>query len=126
MPADIPFRDVRVPTWLTRIYHVVMSVMPPIMMHAVMYSDHDPNGVDAPILCICNERVVPGGLLPSETMWSMLWSYGLIHATGQSIQDPIMYTALCNCLCMWLCRARRYASPQLLCAIPVLLPGPQA
>ena len=66
----------------------------PYPAHVVIYGDPD---VEAPTLCICNEAAVPGGLLPSKTLFSIRWSHGMIRMiepTNRSIQDALAYTAL--------------------------------
>ena len=62
MAASIQFDPLEVPRYLTEI-HIVL----PLHIHVIIYGDAN---VDAPTLCICNEADVPGGLLPSETLFS--------------------------------------------------------
>ena len=79
-----------VPIDLTKI-----CIVHPFHTHIVIYGDPD---VEAPTLCICNEAAVPGGLLPSKTLFSIRWSHGMIRMiepTNRSIQDALVYT-LCT------------------------------
>ena len=86
MAAHVPCDPLDVPIDLTKI-----CIVHPFHTHVVIYGD--PN-VEAPTLCICNEAAVPGGLLPSETLFSLRWSHGFIEPTNRSIQDALVYTAL--------------------------------
>ena len=67
MAAHVPCDPLDVPIDLTKI-----CIVHPFHTHVVIYGD--PN-VEAPTLCICNEAAVPGGLLPSETLFSIRWSH---------------------------------------------------
>ena len=89
MAAHVPCDPLDVPIDLTKI-----CIVHPFHTHVVIYGDPD---VEAPTLCICNEAAVPGGLLPSETLFSIRWSHGMIRMiepTNRSIQDALVYTAL--------------------------------
>ena len=86
MAAHVPCDPLDVPIDLTKI-----CIVHPFHTHVVIYGDPD---VEAPTLCICNEAAVPGGLLPSETLFSIRWSHGMIEPTNRSIQDALVYTAL--------------------------------
>ena len=85
MAASIQFHPLEVPRYLTEI-HIVL----PLHIHVIIYGDAN---VDAPTLCICNEADVPGGLLPSETLFSVPWSSGMIQPTERYLDDALVYTA---------------------------------
>ena len=80
-PLDVPIDQTKI------------CIVHPFHTHVVIYGDPD---VEAPTLCICNEAAVPGGLLPSKTLFSIRWSHGMIRMiepTNRSIQDALVYTA---------------------------------